>query len=476
MQLRCNYHSAQWAEWHCPHCERDFCRQCVPGGHDYKLRAGGPKCVLCLQKLEYLGSAVGAPRPLQQLLTNLTFPFRSNALFVYVALTAATVPFLFLLQGPLVGFAILPLLIFYTLILEYAGAILLARSEGKSVPPTWGESFKGMDWLYLVKHVLTAAAAIQVTNFCIGINPVFGFLVGALCVFIFPAALIILTIDRSISRAINPLLLITMVRPFIKDYCVFYGIALVLAIFFWQTFNTILNSNGMGLALFWYVGLVAAVYACYAMLGYLMFYYQFDLGNCFVVDKGEQLSKKDHDKQRAMGDSDVLLAEGKLDEARHVLRATMDSMDKDLDVHARYHAILLKTDDAEAINNHTNFYMGLLLENDGIKTASKAYRAVKARLPDFLPQAAAVRYQLAQQLAKELDFQGAIDLLRSFHEHFPDSQLIGDAYLLAATVLHEHLHDSHRAASLLQFVLEHYPNAKVIAEIKKLAQKVRKQL
>jgi len=473
MQLRCNYHSSQWAEWHCPHCQRDFCRQCVPGGHDYKLRSGGPKCVLCLKKLEYLGSAIGAPRPSQQLLTNLTFPFQTNALWVYIGLTLATVPFLLLLQTPMIAFSVLPLLILYTLVLEYAGAILLARSEGKSSPPPWGETFKGLEILYLVKHVLTVAAGITVTTFFADIHPVLGFLVGALCLFILPAALIILTIDRSISRAINPLLLITMVRPFLKDYCVFYGVALVLALIYWISLNKILASGGMSFIIIWYVALVAGVYACYAMLGYLMFYYQYDLGTCFVTDKGPLLNKKTYEKLRALGDSDVLTAEGRLDEARQVLRTTMDSVDKDLDVHRRYHQILLQTNDTEALINHTNFYLGLLFEQDDMKTASQVFRRVKKRLPDFLPNAPAIRIGLAEQLNKELDFQGAIDLLKSFHDIFPESELIPQAYLLAATILHEKLSDSPRAAMLLKFVGDHYPSADNSNTIKALQQKLR---
>lgn len=477
MQLRCNYHSAQWAEWHCSRCGRDFCRQCVPGGHDYKLRAGGPKCVLCLLKLEYLGSAAGARRPGQQFIANLLLPFHINSLIVFVPLVIATVPFLLLLRSPLVGFAILPLFFIFTFVLEYAGGIMQARSEGKSVPPHYGEFFKGLDMLYLIKHVLTVGAGIVITRFSLDIHPVFGFLVGALCLFILPAALMILAIDRSLSRAMNPLLLLSMVRPFLRDYCIFYAMALILTTFFWNTFNTlVVASAGLGLGLLWYLGAVAAIYACYAMLGYLMFYYQYELDNSFVVDRGPILDKSAYEKLRALADSDVLVAEGRLDDARHVLRAAMSSADKDLGVHRRYQEILLKKDDAEALVNHSNYYLALLLRSSDVKTASQVYRAVAKRLPEFLPDEEKVRLQLAQQLYKELDYQGAVVLLRAFHERYPNSNLIPQAYLLAAEILHEHLSDSHRGAMLLRYVVDNYPEAENITLIVAYQKKIQPHL
>lgn len=467
MQLRCNYHLSKWAEWHCPNCQRDFCRQCVPGGHDYKLRAGGPKCVLCLKKLEYLGSAVGAPRPAQQIINHLLFPFKTNALLVYVGLTLFTIPFLLLLQTPLIMFAVLPLIVLYTLVLEYAGAILLARSEGKKEPPVWGETFKGLEIMYLVKHVLTVAAGITVTNYAISVHPYVGFVVGAMALFILPAALIILTIDRSIARAINPLLLFSMVRPFLKDYCLFYGIALILATIFWQSLHTILNSGAAIFIVLWYVGLVAAVYACYAMLGYLMFYYQFDLHNSFVINKGPHLQKKEYETLRALGDSDVLLAEGRIDDARHVLKTTMDSTDNNREIHSRYHTILLNTNDETALVNHTNFYLNLVLSDGDTKAASQIFHAIRKRMPDFLPEKPDICIELAGQLKKELNYEGAIELLRSFHERFPNADIIPQAYQLAADILHHNQNESHRAAMLLKFIIDHFPNSEDAVRAKK---------
>jgi tetratricopeptide (TPR) repeat protein len=427
--------------------------------------------------LEFLGSAVGAPRPGQQFFVNLLFPFHINSLLVFSLLVIGTIPFLLLLQGALVGFAILPLFFIFTFIIEYAGAIMHARSEGKTKPPRYGEFFKGLDMLYLIKHVLTVAAGITITKYGLDIHPAFGFLIGALCLFILPAALMILAIDRSISRAMNPLLLLSMVRLFLKDYCLFYVLALLLATFFWITFNKLVAANaGLGLSLLWYLGAVGTIYACYAMLGYLMFYYQYDLGNSFVLDKGPRLDKSTYEKLRALGDSDVLAAEERFDDARHVLRTTMDSVDKDLEVHRRYHDILLRTEDAEAINNHTNYYLDLLLKADDIKTASKVYRAVLKRLPTFSPLDANIRFSLAEQLDKELDFQGAITLLRSFHELYPNSELIPQAYLFAAKILHENLHDSHRGAILLRYLVDNHPNADNLALILAYQKKIQAHL
>ena len=449
----------------------------MPAGHDYKLRAGGPKCALCLKKLEYLGSAVGAPKPAQQFIANLLFPFHINSLLIFSAFAIASIPFLFLLNTALVGFAILPLLVIFTFIIEYAGSIMLARSEGEKKPPEWGTVFKKLDFLYLIKHVAAVGVGIGVTKFCLDLNLIFGFLVGALCLFIFPAALMILAIDRSLSRAINPLLLLSMVRPFLKDYCAFYLMALLLAVFFWTSLNTLLEMNaGLGLTLLWYLGLVAAIYACYAMLGYLMFYYQFDLGNSFVIDRGQTILKPDYEILRALGDCDVLTAEGRFEDARQVLRSTMNSVSKHPEVHQRYQYILLQLDDADALINHSNFYLELLLENNDIKTASQVYRSVKKRMPSYLPASPTVRYQLAVQLKNELDGQSAVEMLRSFHEIYPNSTLVPQAYLLAAEILHQNLNDSHRAAVLLSFVLNNYPEDELCQSVKLYLRQVEKHL
>ena len=346
------------------------------------------------------------------------------------------------------------LLLFAGLTLDYSAAIMNSLAVNEPHPPLAGAAIKDLDNVFVIKHaavVFGFAAAVGITF------SAEGFLwasIGVLLAFLLPSALMILARDRELATALNPSTLKLVVKSLGRDYIVIWLVGLLIFYCMRCTVHVIkLESLQLGLAFFWMATLIYCLFFLYALCGYALFYYQRELGmRIHKVVAAPPMTKAEFMSQRALGESGVLMAEKKYDEAREMLQSLFATHKNDIELHSRYHIILMKIDDPVALQNHTNHLVGLLFAADRNSKATGVYIEALQKMGEFSIVDAKNRLLLAVQLRAERQTKLAITLLKSFHQQFPGSALIKPAYELAAEILSIDLGDHEGAEAVRDYL------------------------
>lgn len=382
-------------------------------------------------------------------------------LIIFLPLALSISFFSVITSTPFVGFTIVPLLTLLCVALEYAGNILNATSRGDLSPPTLALAGKGIDGLFLMRHVAVVALGITVTRTANQWHPAFGYVVGAICIGLLPAAMMLLSQDRSLSSALNPLLLVSMIRTMGSHYWIACGYCLVLAVMVVMLVNTA--------PFLWAFAFLYGLYSAYALFGYLLFYYQYELGSRITTHHSLPMTKFEFDKQRALSDSFILFKEKNIGRARDIMRDAFKRQENDADLHLQYHNFLLATEDNEALVNHANVLLNLLVSQRKFDIALNILRESQQKLnagsPGYFPDNAATCFHLAEHAKVKGKSDAAISLLKNFHERFPDSNLIPQAYLLAATIFKDELSQPDKARFLINYLSQHFPHGPLSPQI-----------
>lgn len=342
-------------------------------------------------------------------------------------------------NGPMVGFTVLPFFVLSAFSVEYASTIFLSRAKGEAKEPPLGDVGRRADFIFFLQNaalVLTAFSLVRLTG------PWFG---GAITLLLLPAASIVLVDSRSIASAISPIQLLAMIQALGGNYWIACGFCTVLVV------CATLAVTAVPIA--WPFFILYSLYVAYAYLGYLHFYHQYELRVRIPEYEEEFVSKHQFEKLRALSDGFILFKESQLERAREVLRDAFKKCNDDPDLHFLYHKVLLAANDQTALRNHSNFLMDKLISTDRAPEAQKVYSDTLEQLPDFRPMSAVVSLGLAREYQKQKKPDKAIYLLKEFHRHYPDSDLIAEAYFLAAEIFHEQLQQDNKALTVLDYVL-----------------------
>jgi len=377
-----------------------------------------------------------------------------------VLLTLLFSPLLLLVQyTPLAVFTLLPLLLLGALTLDYGACIMNSMAKKSSEPPPAGSALQGLNVNYLVRHAALVLAVVFLSAEGLFSESLPGRMFGLAFIFLLPAALIVLARDKTLSSALNPGTLLLVAKSLGRDYVL---ICALMVLFVYCVGATAHVANMASLqvawALLWLAGVIYGIYFLYAVCGYALYYYQDDLGmRTHSEEDTVLLTKMEFQRQRALGESGVLMAAGEFVLARKLIQSTFETCKDDQELHLRYHMILMKIEDDQALKNHTNYLINLLLAEDSDSKASEVYVATLRKLGECEIADPAHRISLARQLRAERRIKESIFLLKSFHQRFPESELIQPAYELAADILENDLGDQGRAAALLQFLKDNPP-------------------
>lgn len=453
MELSCNYHNDQSASWACEGCQKDFCDTCVPAGNSRHWGAQGAKCTLCNRGLTYLGMAGGA-KPFWQMIPHfLAYPFQSRVI-VLIVLGALSTKFL--------GAGLLTVflgLFFSAVMVKYGFAIIEARGRGELSAPGITDVIQGdQDHLFL-KQVAVFFLMGAATAYAYSVGEVLGVIAAGFVALAIPASTIILAVEKSLRRALNPLALLAMMTTIGFPYVLLW-------------FCVQLISSGPVYAVEWLAGglpesLILPVLAglsiyfamaTYCMLGYVLFQYQHELGFVHPGIDDENLSSKEFRRARALAEVSILVHEGEYERARKQLRHALDEIPDDIALHDRYHKLLLLLDDDNALKNHAEYFIDLCIRFGQKGKTASIYLDVQGRIPGFqlsnLEQACLVAEMLLEQGKPKI----LLHLLLNVHKSHPKSPDVARAYLLVARVYAEYLGQEAKARQLLLFIRKQYPD------------------
>lgn len=392
---------------------------------------------------------------------------RLRAISLYPAHMAALVPIVMFALGKMLGF--LPVLGFILALLvtvamyRYAFDCLVATANGRLQPPetsfTDGDGpawrFIGLMIIFLVFIVLCA----------IVLGPQAAQLAGLLLGLALPGATITLALEDSLLAALNPAKWLGIVTRIGWPYLAAAGLCLV--VFASQRYAAGFAAAFLPMFLAIIVATIVSNYALvltFHLLGYLVYQYHEELGFAPQNERlGQALGKPDPD-QEILDEAADLVRDGKPEVAIEVLRAHLNRGGTQA-VHSQYRKLLHLRDDKQALLQHGQEYLPILLAWERYRDALRLVDECQAIDAGFAPPKAEQVTDLARLAARSGQPAVALRLLSGFHKRFPTSPDIAENYLLVATLLHERFNQDDKARKLLHSLKANYPDSPLMPQI-----------
>ncbi len=455
-QIYCKYHPDVPARWACRACQINFCSSCVKRSHP----RAAPVCPVCWQELENLGAG-NAIAPFWQRLPNF---------FAYPAWPAALIPLLLLsLLSALGVFAFIGIIVQLLVVIafmKYAYHALEQTALGYLEPPGFAA---GGDLVLPFKQVLLLFC-FSFANFAI--FDLFGRyaynLTYLLTTLALPASTMVLAVEHSFFSAFNPFMLGRMIRRIGLPYFILFAFLFALSrgaeiamgllhgvIPEWA-FLPVLNFLGM------YFGLIM-----FTMMGYVIYQYHEVLG--FDIEVEPETSDIDEEsvtRHPALQESEILIQEGRFEQAAAVLAQQVKANPADLALRQRYHRMLMSAGDVEALSRHCEEYLSLLIRERRMPEAMALYTEVVAQAPGCKPRNPDHISVLAHAFVAAGQPKRALAVLNNFHQTFPSHRDVVANYFLAARIMSERLNQDENARKLLRYLLGQYPQHELVGEIR----------
>lgn len=462
-KLECEFFPGTPAAWHCDKCSTDFGEKCIPAGHSHHWGRQKPGCIRCGAALLYLGSATDA-KPFWQMLPHFfLYPLHPNSLLVIALIAGLSMLFGANLLTLFLG------LLSAAIVIKYSFAIIEQRGQGALVPPQVAAVISGDEHHLFLRQIavfIGMGVAVAAANH---VGAWLGVLVAGFITLAMPASTMLLAVEKSVRRALDPLALLSLMFAVGWPYLLLWFCTQIISagpLYLGEWAAGVLPMSAVVPVL---VSLsVYFTFVLYAMLGYVLFEYQNELGFKSLTDQDENLDRQDFEKARALGEVAVFMRDGELQRARGVLRRALDLVHDDMELHSHYHKLLMLLDDDEALINHCDYLVGLLKERKVLGKAVVPVLDVQSRVADFTLADTEAALEIAKLMRMQGQHRAAVRLLQNLHVTHPQDPFIPAAYLLVASAQFEYLNDDGAARNLCEMVLTQYPECPQVLQFEQL--------
>jgi hypothetical protein len=314
--------------------------------------------------------------------------------------------------------------------------------------------------------------------------PVWYWVVVAVASLLLPAAAVVIALEDSFFRALNPLNALTLLQAMGRAYFVLWLFFLAIA----GTRHLVLTTGSdlpamvrfpleMGLAT--YLGLVL-----FAIMGYALYQYHQELHLDVDVDFDDHRQAGGAEAIAAAGSArtaisrnaapvdpltqkiDAALARGDIQDAIAEVKDRMRYDKLDPKLNERLHELLVRQGDAGAVQAQGQQWLTALAKAGQGREGLAALRKLQALQPQFVVQDGDAVLPLAQAAVRERDFAGAVALLRQFDKRFPGHADTPGVFFLGARLMSEQNRQHDKAARLLRGVLATYPDHPQTEEVR----------
>lgn len=443
----CTYHQTKPAIWDCDDCARQFCSQCVVVIGD--TAQGAPRCPLCENWLEYLGSGNSA-KPFWSVAHRFfIYPFSTSgiAFMVLMACMSLVMPF------GLIG--LFALLFTVAVGVKYCFSVLESVAMGSTHAPSVAEAVStDEDHLFvkLIGILIVIAFTQAVAEILIG--PAVGTVSAVLFTLVTPAMIMLLAVSKEIGEALSPGrilgLIVNLGWPYVLAIfltnVISTGPYLVVGLFAEALFASIIALPVLA-ALIGYFAVVN-----FAMLGYLLYEHQGSLGFTAGDPDEERLpATTDNLRKQLIGEVNVLAKEGRQADALKRFEQNRSDFAEDIVYFQRYFDFARQCKSEHAMTRVSDPYLELLMSKDAVDQALDVWRDATALARNYKPRNPSISHSLAER-AHSMNLQKeALSLVVNLHKRAPRYPELGAAYALAATVLRE-LGDTAKAAQIEKFI------------------------
>ncbi len=422
----CKYHPLDGATYHCANCQLHQCDHCVDDAQPQ------PRCFVCGGVLESLGSGNLVEPFWRRLPQAFKYPLNASSMSLIVITSIASVvavlmPFLWLLSILLYLFAAGALL-------KYSLTCLEHTALGEMKAPDVMDAYQGGVGLLFKLIVMTVLLTLLVGGAAYYLGPAVGGVLGFLVVVCFPAMLIRFAQSESLLEAINPIAALALIGAIGLPYGLLMAFILIMM-------------TSVGLLQEWIGQLVPAVsyllqsmvssyytLVTFHLMGYMLFQYQDQLGYSARIEDDE-IAPAREEADRVAAQIQVLLKEGDYERVVTLYYQAFKQFPNDARFFEQFFELLYVCKKAALMADFGSLYLNFLNRKKRIDKLTPVFKQIRLIAPDFLPDAPALRLQLAGLLKQQGDIALVIKLLNGMHKQFPDYPELPQAYFLLADTL-----------------------------------------
>lgn len=458
----CKYHPKTAARWQCFDCDITICGNCATKD----TVRNTAQCPVCKGQLEAVSAANFIEPFWKRIPKFFKYPANSQSL-IFIGVIG-----LFLAFAPFGGFMSWGMMILLSLaFMRYAMLVLEYTADGRSEPPDVSiNMIRGGHMLPLKMLVTYFIFGFAVTFLNSNVGSVGGIFASVVVLACIPASTMTIATTQSVVHALNPLMLIGIIRAIGAPYWIMYLFLILLSscqtavtsiVAAADSFLLIPVQNVIGL----YFTLIT-----FNMMGYVIFQYHEQLGYPVRMEVDQDYGDspkvgKSKPGHPALQEAELLVKEGNVDEAIHRLQSVAARTNVPLEVRAYYHQLLRANGHVDAMVKHAREYLNILLfqkkTSDAARLVVDCYKhkqVIRPADPDNF-------YSLAYALKDIRAFRECMALINNFHTQHPNHPDIPKLYLLGAKVLSEELNNDAMARKILQFLKAKYAQHNLATEI-----------
>lgn len=425
----CKYHPLLAATYECGGCGTHSCDQCVDESHE----SDEVRCFVCERELKSLGAGDQIEPFWRKFQQAFRYPLTTSTLLLVFALSILP-PLLEYLP-----FAIVWQLMVTGMLMKYAFSCLQQTSEGKMTPPDVTEAYGGGITLVLQLFAIFIVLGVMVGVIAHFVGPGGAILAGCLVTAALPAVVIIFGMSGSITRAINPAEVFTL----IKAIGLPYGLALAIIFVMMGSVQVLsqIVSDDLSMLSLTLNSIISNYYmiVTFHLLGYMLFQYQAQLG---YTAREQGASAPDKREKQAWTDAklQVLIKEGQFQRANKLFTAAIKETPSNNRLYSRYFEFLMATSntrDSEQRNYLTEFASSYLQRLASLSPHQMLldYRRLTKVVPSYKPNSPYLRLTLAEASSRNGDSPSALKLLNGIRKDFPNFEKLVEAYELTAKIL-----------------------------------------
>ena len=473
-KLQCKYHPSTPAQWECVQCNIYLCPSCVKREPPPSTNAICPVCNHYLEKV----SLSNIIKPFWTKIPYFfTFPASVQSL-IFILVMSLAVAILFMIPpfGPL--FSLVVLLVY----MRYAYAVLGSTAFGRDRPPAISLEMLTTEVAQPIKQVMVFIFIGLVVGIVAKfLGPVIAVLFYLLMIFCIPATVMIIAIENSFVQAINPGVIFSMITRIGWSYLLLCFFLFLLSIGSGALGSILIGKNTSPFIGIFILNFISMYFTLimFSMMGYVLYQYHEELAFA-VSDEFEKASSLSTPSSAVkpvnpeLQHANILISEGKPEEAMGALREALRNNPDDFDIHDRYHKILTISQDTQQTLMHGRQYITQLMHARKLQKALDIFRSCYEIDPKLKLEDASHVHELAQYAMQSRSYKYALALLNAFGSLYPGHADVPKNYFLAAKVLSEGLRQDAKAKQLLENLIVKFPEHPLAGEIKQYLDVVKK--
>jgi tetratricopeptide (TPR) repeat protein len=358
-------------------------------------------------------------------------------------------------------------LIIWGIMLKYSYAALKNTADGDLSPPKINSETISEDFGVVFKQIgIYIAVGIAFGLVAASAGPITGFLFLGFAILSIPAMIIVLAATSSLFHAINPLVFARMAWRIGWGYLLMYLFLAFLGSAPAFLGRYIIAYLPAGTHLF-LLNIAQSFYTLisYHLMGYVIFQYHEEIGYEVDLDldqfSRQELASEQSSDNELLNRVDILIKDGKIDDAISLIRDDTGGVISDLDIAERYYNLLKIKRDFPEMLKHGKLYLDLLAQSGQKESLCEVYSDCVSKNSLFTASPSTL-FKIASCVNEAGNPKGAIEAYNRLIKTHPKNPLIPKAYFLAANIINERLKNPGKAAGILKALMKAYPNHEII--------------